>query len=145
VRTLDTKQWDELRSLLTEDCTVSYGGGATEMRGADEVVAWLRSALDDDGVHTSHRVSSPEITLRTPTEAEATWALADVVVDLRYDITIRGASFYEDRYEKGEDRIWRIAHTGYRRIYEELEPRRGSEGPRLTASWWTTDGRSQLG
>ena len=33
VRCIDTKRWDELGALFTEDATASYGGGATELSG----------------------------------------------------------------------------------------------------------------
>jgi hypothetical protein len=59
-------------------------------------------------------------------------------------INIQGAAFYTDRYVKDEG-AWRIAHTGYRRTYEELMPRAPIKGLRLTAEWWATDGRSTLG
>ena len=39
---------------------------------------------------------------------------------------------------------WRIKRTGYRRVFEEIQPRGNVEGLRLTASWWATDGRSEL-
>ena len=59
-------------------------------------------------------------------------------------INVQGAAFYTDRYVKVADR-WLIAHTGYRRTYEELLPRARLEGLRLTADWWATGGRSTLG
>ena len=31
-----------------------------------------------------------------------------------------GAAFYRDRYERGTDGRWRIAHTGYTRTYESM-------------------------
>ncbi len=38
---------------------------------------------------------------------------------------------------------WRIAHTGYKGLYEEIAP--GPEGnATTTANWWATDGRSSL-
>jgi hypothetical protein len=66
------------------------------------------------------------------------------VIDTRFDITVHGAAFYEDRYRKVDGR-WRISHTGYKRTYEEIMPRGSIEGLRLTASWWSTEGRSELG
>ena len=75
--------------------------------------------------------------------AVATWALDDTVIDTQWNITIRGASFYTDEYVK-EDGEWRIKTTGYRRSFEELQPRAEVAGLRLTASWWATDGRSEL-
>jgi hypothetical protein len=35
-------------------------------------------------------------------------------------VVIKGAAFYRDRYERGEDGRWRIAHTGYVRTYEAM-------------------------
>ena len=39
---------------------------------------------------------------------------------LDYRVVIKGAAFYEDTYERGDDGRWRISHTGYRRIYETM-------------------------
>ena len=39
---------------------------------------------------------------------------------------------------------WFIAHTGYKRTYEEIFPRASIQGLKLTADWWATDGRSTL-
>jgi hypothetical protein len=33
---------------------------------------------------------------------------------------IAGAAYYQDRYERGADGAWRIAHTGYVRTYEAM-------------------------
>ena len=55
---------------------------------------------------------------------------------------IRGAAFYSDEYVK-IDGQWRIKHTGYKRTYEEIEPR--SSEITVTASLFGTDGRSTLG
>ena len=40
-------------------------------------------------------------------------------METAWKITIRGAAFYEDEYEKSGGR-WRIRRTGYRRTYEEI-------------------------
>jgi hypothetical protein len=66
-----------------------------------------------------------------------------VVIDTKWEITIRGAAFYTDDYVK-EDGVWRIQHTGYKRTYEEIQPRKDVPGLKLTASWWGTDGKSEL-
>lgn len=141
VRLLDTKAWDELATLFTEDATASYGGGAYTYEGRDEILGFLRRNMDRPGQHTSHKVHHPEIELTGPDEASAMWGLDDVVVDVDFGITVRGAAIYSDRYRRdgGE---WRIAHTGYRRLYEELQPR--PDDLALTASWFATDGRSSL-
>ena len=37
-----------------------------------------------------------------------------------WPLIFTGAAFYRDRYERGEDGRWRIAHTGYVRTYEAM-------------------------
>lgn len=139
-RLLDQKQFEALGELLVEDCTVAYGGGAIALTGRGEVVAYLHRVMDDTQILTSHIVNHPEISV-VGDEATASWVLHDVVILQAAGLSIRGASYYSDRYIRtGEG--WRIAHTGYRRLYEEIAPR--PEGTRTTASWWGSEGRSSL-
>ena len=42
------------------------------------------------------------------------------MIATQYRVVITGAAFYQDRYERGEDGRWRIAHTGYVRTYEAM-------------------------
>ena len=85
----------------------------------------------------------PEIDLTGAETATGVWALDDVVVMTDFELTIRGCSFYNDEYVKQDGR-WRIQRTGYKRIFEEIQPRGNVDGLKLTASWWATDGRSEL-
>ena len=141
-RLLDQKQFNELaRTVFAEDATASYGGGAHELTGRDAIVGWLTNAMSSTSMLTSHKVHQPEIALTGPTDATGVWALDDVVIMDDLGLVVRGASFYDDRYVKADGR-WLIAHTGYRRVFEEIEPR--SPDVKLTASWWGTDGRSSL-
>lgn len=139
-RLLDTKQFDELGRLLMPDCTVAYGGGAIALEGRDAVVAYLSKAMGSPRILTSHIVAHPEIEV-VGHSATGSWVLTDVVVAQDAQCAIRGASYYQDRYVRTDDG-WRIEHTGYRRLYEEISPR--PEGTRTTASWWETEGRSSL-
>lgn len=141
VRCLDLKLFDEIRSCFVEGATASYGGGAYTYDGLDAIVGFLASSMGSTKMLTSHKVHHPEIELTGPDTAAATWALDDVVVLADLGMTVRGAAFYEDRYVKVEG-DWRIEHTGYRRVYEELAPRPADVT--LTASYWDTDGRSSL-
>ena len=147
VRYIDTKDWPSLGELFTADATASYGGGAKNLTGRDAVMEFLSTSMASESMLTSHKVHHPEIELTgagpatgDPT-ATGVWALDDVVIMEDLGLVVRGASFYDDRYVK-VDGSWRIAHTGYRRVYEEMEPR--SPEAKLTASWWATDGRSSL-
>lgn len=141
VRFIDTKAWDQLGELFTEDATASYGGGATTLSGRAAIMEFLTTSMASESMLTSHKVHQPEVTLTGPDTATGVWALDDVVIMDDLGLVVRGASFYDDRYVRA-DGAWRIAHTGYRRVFEEIEPR--STDVKLTASWWATDGRSSL-
>lgn len=139
-RYLDTKDFASMCSLMTEDVTVAYGGGAITLTGRQAVEDYLTNAMGSHTMLTSHVFSHPEITVDGD-EAHAHWALQDVVIIEDAGLAIRGASLYDDRYVR-VDGTWYIKHTGYKRLYEEISPR--GEGTRTTASWYGTDGRSSL-
>jgi hypothetical protein len=141
VRCLDLKLFDEVGDCFVEDATASYGGGAYTFEGRDAIVDFLRRSMGSTSMLTSHKVHHPEIELRGPAEASALWALEDTVLLNDFALTVRGAAYYTDEYVK-VDGEWRIRHTGYKRVFEELAPR--PEGVQLTASYWDTDGRSSL-
>lgn len=142
VRHLDTKQWESLEDLFTEDATASYGGGAYVCDGREAIMEFLVTNMSSQTLHTAHRVGQPEIAVSGST-ATGRWALSDTVVDTALGVFISGAAYYEDTYVKTEGG-WRIASTGYRRLYEYLVPTSAMADFSLTASWWATDGRSTL-
>ena len=135
LRCLDQKLWDEIATCFTADASCSYSGGRYAFEGRDAIVDFLRGAMGAPSFHSSHRVHHPEIEFTSPTTATGVWALEDVVIETRAGITIRGAAFYRDEYAK-QDGAWRIRRTGYERTFEEMEPRQGRPGLRLTASAW---------
>ena len=117
-RTLDLKQFEELGALLTEDATASYEDGKTVLEGRAAIAGWLAEVLGDPGMVTEHHGHHPEITLTSDSSAEGTWYLQDRVIVPAADLEIGGTAFYEDRYRL-TDEGWRIAHTGYTRVFEE--------------------------
>ena len=145
LRCLDQKLWDEIETCFVPEATARYGGGLYEFEGRDAIMDFLRTL---DGAPRpccrSHRCHHPEIDLTGPDEATGVWALEDVVILTDVQLNIQGAAFYTDHYVK-RDGSWLIAHTGYKRTYEELMPRASIKGIRVTADWWATDGRSTLG
>jgi hypothetical protein len=142
-RCLDQKRWDEIAECFTADAVAAYSGGGYSFEGREAIVDFLRRSMGAETFHSSHKMHHPEIDLTGPDTARGVWALDDVVVMTDFELTIRGCSFYEDEYVKraGE---WRIRKTGYKRVFEEIQPRGNVEGLKLTASWWATDGRSEL-
>jgi hypothetical protein len=117
-RTLDVKQFDQLGALLTEDATASYEDGKTTLEGRTAIVQWLSEALGSPGIVTEHHGHHPEIELTSATGATGSWYLQDRVIVPSADLEIGGTAFYSDRYLK-TDEGWRIAHTGYVRVFEE--------------------------
>jgi SnoaL-like domain len=142
-RCLDLKLWDEIASCFTSDAVAAYSGGGYSFEGQEAIVDFLRRSMGAETFHSSHKMHHPEIDLTGSETATGVWALDDVVVMTDFELTIRGCSFYEDEYTK-HDGTWRIRRTGYKRVFEEIQPRSPVEGLRLTASWWATGGRSEL-
>jgi hypothetical protein len=142
-RNLDLKQWDEIGALFTDDATTAYSAGAYSYEGRDAIVEFFRKSMGRETFLSSHKCHHPEIELTGPDTATGVWALEDTVIDLQWELDIRGAAFYEDEYVK-VDGEWKIRRTAYKRVFEELSPRSGRAGLTLTASWWGTGGRSSL-
>lgn len=132
VRLIDLKEWDELEELFVPEATATYSDGRYAFEGREAIMAFLRDAMASTNMLTSHKVHQPEIELDGD-RATATWALDDVVVHLDYNMRISGAAFYRDTYVKRDGR-WLIAHTGYERVFEEMQPR--AEDIKLTARKW---------
>ena len=142
-RCLDQKLWDEMAECFTADAHAAYSGGGYSFDGRDAIIDFLTRSMGAETFLSSHKMHHPEIDLTGPDSATGVWALDDTVIDTQWNITIRGASFYDDAYVKRDGR-WLIKRTSYRRVYEELQPRGNVDGLQLTASWWATDGKSKL-
>jgi SnoaL-like domain len=115
LRTLDLKDWDGFAEVFEPDATGSYGAGL-EFGSAAAIVTFMRESLGPD-IITVHQVHHPEIALSGCT-ATGTWMLTDRVIAVSHGVLIDGASVYRDEYRCGTDGEWRIARTGYERIYE---------------------------
>jgi hypothetical protein len=117
-RTLDLKEFEQLGQLLTVDATASYEDGKTILDGRAAIVSWLSEALGSPDIVTEHHGHHPEIDLTSEVSATGTWYLQDRVIVPSADLEIGGTAFYTDRYARTDDG-WRIAHTGYMRVFEE--------------------------
>ena len=135
LRTLDTKDWDAFGDTLAEDATADYGERLS-FTGRDAITAYMRTTLTP-AIITVHHVHHPEISVDGDS-ATGVWALDDTVVVTEHRMLLRGAAHYEDRYERGADGAWRIAHTGYRRLYEAMVSLDDVPSWALTANRWAT-------
>lgn len=126
-RLLDTKRFDELGELLTEDATSSYQSGELSQNGRAAIVEFLKRSLADPGIVTMHTGHHPELTLISENEAAGTWYLEDLVIIPAADLEMQGTAIYSDEYVR-RDGTWKIGHTGYERIFERRrKPSTGEE------------------
>ena len=116
-RALDSKDWDLFRSCFADDATATYGERLA-FDDPDAIVAYMRENLGPSMI-TLHQVHHPEL-LVDGDAATGTWSLMDRVIMTEFRLLLDGASTYHDRYVRGSDGTWRIAHTGYERIYEHV-------------------------
>ncbi len=117
VRTLDEKDWDRFAEVFTPDATAVYGSRLA-FTGPGEIVSYMEENLGPTMI-TVHQVHHPEFVLNGE-QATGTWALMDRVIMTEHRIQLDGAAIYRDRYERGEDGVWRVAHTSYERLYESM-------------------------
>lgn len=116
-RALDHKDWELFRDCFVAEATATYGD-RLEFASADEIVAYMQGNLGNNMI-TVHQLHHPELTVDGDT-ATGTWSLMDRVIMTDYRLLLDGASTYQDRYVRCDDGAWRIAHTGYERIYEQM-------------------------
>jgi ketosteroid isomerase-like protein len=117
LRALDLKDWEGFMEVFEPDATGDYGEGL-QFECARAIVDFMRGWLGPD-VITVHQVHQPEIALdESGRTASGTWMLMDRVIAVSHRVLVEGASVYRDEYRRGDDGRWRIAHTGYERIYE---------------------------
>jgi hypothetical protein len=125
-RLIDTKDWDGLATVFTDDVEVDLsgeGGGVT--RDAAEFLSFLRSVIGD--AITVHHGHTPEIELTSPTTATGVWALED---QLWWPAGgpfahMHGFGHYHETYEK-TDAGWRIKSLTITRLHRLLEQTAGN-------------------
>jgi hypothetical protein len=122
-RLMDTKQWDELRSVFTSDMKVVTPDGRMWMEGGDAYAASLKLGLDN--AVSCHQGLTGEIEIIDAENATAIWAMQDVIewTDRHpregwKSITGRGHYHESYRREGGE---WRIATLTLTRLRLDIE------------------------
>ncbi|GAB2632389.1 nuclear transport factor 2 family protein [Prescottella soli] len=118
-RLMDTKDWDGLAAVFTDDVTIDMtetGGGVTH--SVTEYMPFLRASIED--VATVHHGHTPEITLTSPTTATGVWAMEDMLwwpdgAALR---SLHGYGHYHEEYRKTVDG-WKIGAMRLSRLRTE--------------------------
>ena len=113
-RTMDTKDWREMRKVFTDDAVVdtsASGGGVVS--GADEFMAFLEPVLRE--AITVHHGHMPEIEITSPVTAIGIWALQDFIV-WPDGTQLQGYGHYHETYAK-VDGEWRIKSSTLTRLH----------------------------
>jgi SnoaL-like domain len=138
LRCVDLKLWDEMADVFTPDASADYGthavGEPLNLRGRDEILTYLRDNLGPN-IITVHRCGQPEIQVDGDS-ATGTWSFEDTVIAMDFRVLIKGAAFYKDTYQRGDDGKWRISHIGYTRIYETMNSLDDTPSLRFIANMW---------
>ncbi|XVQ09746.1 nuclear transport factor 2 family protein [Spirillospora sp. CA-255316] len=112
-RTLDTKDWDAMRQVFTDDVVIdTTGSGGTVISGAGAFMAFLLDNLADRV--TVHHCHTPEITLTSPSTATGVWAMEDRV-QWPGGRELNGFGHYHETYEKSGG-TWRIKTSTLTRL-----------------------------
>jgi hypothetical protein len=123
IRFGDTKKWDDLAKLLTDDFAAHFEIAPrfskdqprrAEISGRDLFISTWANALV--GVVTMHDVFLPEITLVGPTAANGVWGMHDLVKMPK--CVFEGWGHYQDEYVKQQG-VWMIKASRVTRIHTE--------------------------
>jgi uncharacterized protein (TIGR02246 family) len=116
-RTMDTKDWDGMWEVFTDDVVIdTTGAGGGVISGADAFMAFLRDTLAD--AVTVHHGHMPEIVLSSPTTATGVWAMQDYIV-WPNAMRLVGFGHYHETYEK-VDEAWLIASSTLTRLHMDI-------------------------
>jgi hypothetical protein len=137
-RSLDLKDWETFANCLATDVSARYGtqamGEPLHYDNRDDVVEFMSTNLGP-GVITMHVAQHPEVDVDGDT-ASGSWGFEDTVIVPDFKVLIRGAGYYHDTYRRDPDGEWRIASTGYERIYEAMTSLEDTPSFKLIANRW---------
>src|SRR4051812_7774760 len=116
-RTMDTKDWDGMRRVFTDDVVMdTTASGGSVITGADEFIDFLKQAIGP--AVTVHQGHMPEIEITSPSTATGIWALEDWV---QWEAGgIHGFGHYYETYEK-TDGEWRIKSSTLTRLRLDVD------------------------
>lgn len=137
-RHLDSKQFSDIIELFTDDATTAYDNGRHSYQGREQIFKFLDESMTTPDSLTAHQAHHPEITVIDENHATGIWHFEDTVHRLDFRVLIFGAGIYWDEYVK-VDGQWKIAHTGYERLWVRTEKIDEDRLLEIRSMWSTKD------
>jgi len=133
-RLLDTKDWESLVEVFSDDARMDMSGAGTVGGGAvgkRQVVDFIRSRVGD--VLTVHHGHTPEIELHSDTTASGIWPMTDRLrwpegSSLNGVVELTGLGHYHDEYVRVSEG-WKISSTAVTRLRVDVVRRAGNGPP----------------
>lgn len=116
-RSLDYKQWDELRDCFSEDADADWGG-SWKASGRQGIFDFLHANESRSDLRLSHFGHNPEITVLSEAEATGIFKLEDWVT-IGGATVMKGFGQYTMRFVQEADGVWRIKTLRLRYDYRE--------------------------
>jgi hypothetical protein len=125
-RYLDSKDWDGLASIFTQDMVldVQEDTGQPPFEGRDAALATIRWSVEH--AKTAHQIHFSEIEIDsdeaqviTPMQDRVVWAPGKSPLPGVGSIT--GYGHYRERYVR-QDGVWKIAHLKLTRLHVDMHP-----------------------
>lgn len=116
-RTMDTKDWEAMRQVFTDDVVIDTGdSGGPTIDSADAFMVFIQEALA--GAVTVHQGHMPEIEVTSDTTATGVWALNDLII-WPNGVRLTGYGHYHETYTKtGVE--WKIQSSKLTRLHLDL-------------------------
>jgi hypothetical protein len=129
-RFVDTKEWERFGELFTDDAELDVPLVRAEpLRGRAAIVAAVSGNLAE--LVTIHHGHAEEVVFAGPDRARAIWPMSDLLLRTTTSLAppastgfgprYEGYGHYVERYARGADGSWRIAHSELRRLHLETE------------------------
>jgi ketosteroid isomerase-like protein len=136
-RFVDTKGWESLAEVFTEDAVFQHPHLGT-LTGSDDIVGAVSASMGD--ATFGHHLGVPEIELLGDRRGRAIWSV--IVHSQRRDSAgewvDEGRSEYHEEYRKGPDGRWRIASMSVVPIIRISNPVTPPDATGAAARKWTS-------